>query len=281
MQAIKVTATFLTLLSGCALLKPGYARDSSDSRPTRLVDRLDEVATMECPKLREMFDAARHDYWTNDNVYEGNVDVEKYSTVVASLARCGESKLIFEDVASVNGTGAPEFGLDVLLSANRQSEGAVFALFQQYAKSNVGSAFLPTNAAAARHIGKWMLRAEHNQCDLIGTATEGSDEHTLRGFRDFFIEAECKQGIALLVEQLSDSNPDVRTVTCARLGQVGDRSVLDKVDFLARNDRTFQFGERPSDGRLERDAAGRPLRKYVVAYTCQLAAEMIRHRTKK
>lgn len=283
-KTLLLTALAAMLLSGCGALGfLGYRQSAPAQKagPPKLKDKLNDLASIECPTLRQMVDAARKDYYTDDNVFEGNVASETYGKVVVALARCGESKLIFEDIAHLNGSRVPGYGASVLLAADEQSSGAVFTLFQQYAKANAGSAFLPKNVFAARHIGKWLLRTNRkDQCDLIGTATAGASDDTVGGFRDYFIEAKCPQATAVLVEQLSSTDPEVRSVACAQLASVGDKSVLEKVEFLAKNDRTFKFGERHSDGKLERDANGRPAREYFVAYSCQIAAELIRQRTK-
>lgn len=278
MRTTPLATVLVSFVAGCSAL--GLPAESKSSAPSRLIDRLDDLASIECPTLRDMMVAARKDYWTDDNVYEGNVDVTKYSQAVGALARCGEAKMIFEDIASLKGSRVPHFGLDVLREADEASSGAVFTLFQQYAKENAGPAFLPRNVIAADHIGRWLLATDRKGCTLIATATEGSSDNTRRGFQDFFIDAQCGEALAILVERLSSPDPEVRNVTCAQLGQVGDKSVLEQVELVAKTDRAFKFGERYSDDKLERDADGRPTRKYFVACSCQIAAELIRQRAK-
>jgi len=278
-KSLRLAALTTILVSGCAAL--GLGQGAKPASEPKLKDKLDDLASIDCPTLRQMVAAARNDYYTNANVREGNVAATTYGKIVVALTRCGESKLIFEDIASLNGSSIPGYGTRVLVAADEESSGAVFTLFQQYAEGNAGSAFLPRNVDAATQIGKWLLATDRkDQCEMLGTATEGASNETQRGFRDYFIKAGCPQAIPSLVEGLSSNAPETREVSCAHLAKIGDKSVLDKVEHLAKTDRTFRLGERFSDGRLELDASGRPTRKYFVAYACQLAAELIRRRGK-
>ncbi|NUP10863.1 MAG: HEAT repeat domain-containing protein [Polyangiaceae bacterium] len=288
LSRLVVIVSIAGLSSGCSelgsLLRTSSAEDTKEaSGPPKLYEHLDDLSKFDCTTLREMVVAARKDYFNDDNINENHLEEDKYGNVVGALAKCAESKMIFEDIARLGGPGPDSFGTGILIIGDKRTSGLVFDVFEAYAKANTGPAFLasPGGRYAADHVAFWLLKADHkDQCDMIDTVTTGSDYNIRRQFNEYFVEANCKQAMPILVERLSNKDPDVRHLACARLGQIGDKSVLDELDAVANGDNAVHLVERYSDGQYERTPDGRLATKHFVADMCATAASLIRAREK-
>jgi hypothetical protein len=229
-----------------------------------------DLSKPDCSTLASKVQEAQKDFLKTDKT-----SAENYGTVVAALARCDESKLIFEGIAHFGQNGSDAYGVNVLLAADKSAGDELAKTFDGYLKKSSGKAFLATENGefSGDHISHWLLATKRRDlCQPLVAAAKGANEEAIAGLMVYFTATECKEASPLAVQLLSSDTAFFRTTACNALGKIGDAAALPKVKTVAETDRTSRTSTEPNEN-------GVFVKEYFVADACKHAAGKIQLRT--
>ncbi len=203
--------------------------------------------------------------------------LEGMKLIAKHFAACGHFKQIFELLAPVY-HGSKD--TDPLLVSLEESGVPLEAEFLRYATTESGSRFLRTEYAqdAMLHIGLWLVAKGHtNHCQELRTVLRGASEDARHGSLRYFVDSKCPaEGMSVAVELLLSKDKDLRIAACNTLAEIGDATVLRKLEALASSDSYSEINEEMvQSGGADRYA----VKSYPVRDVCLEAAGKIKIRT--
>ena len=126
--------------------------------------------------------------------------------------------------------------------------------FVEYLTTHRGSAFLRVEAPADAMWGvtQWLVKQRHmSHCPALATALEGASADAHGGAAYYFSKTRCPQALPRVVVALGSKEYRYRRAACEVLGQIGDASVLPRLQQVATRD-PFSYGIE-SDAELARE----------------------------
>jgi hypothetical protein len=186
------------------------------------------------------------------------------------LADCGHWAYIFERHWGNKNEGVTV--LQRLEAAKRPIE----AELVKYLASHAGAKyFLPSgdkpSVAGLEQTILWLTGAQHSpHCAEFAAAATGSNDYVRAATLRYFEKAKCAEGVSLAAAFLSHSEPTARKLACETLGSIGDPTVIDKVEAVAKND-LYAEAHDELQGRREVVVTGFPVRD-----ACREATEKLR-----
>jgi hypothetical protein len=244
-------------------------KDKEACRIKALKSSLAELAKADCSTLSARVTEAR-----KGDLNRETTRPEELAPVVAALAKCGDGKIIFEDIADEGIANAEAYGAQVLFETEKLAGPELYSAFEKYMKEHPGAKFLNGKGSAANHVRHWLLRAKRNDlCKPFVSLLKDAPEEVVAHMLYYFNKVECKEGAPYAVTLLASDKPQTRMEACATLGAVGNKSHLAKLTAIAENDTTSQTVERP-------EGSGNYVKELYVAEECKGAIGKIKVRGK-
>jgi hypothetical protein len=245
------------------------ARPADPPMKTRACQEVDKQAAR-ATASNESCDGAveRYRATTTDSV----LAVEQFGKV---LARCGQTDVVFEEVAT---WGLANEGWKILETIDdaQVAPGGLSAAFGKYLSAHKGAQLMGTKkpAVAFSNATQWLSSRKHvEHCPVLAVALVGAPSAMRMASLTFFSETKCVEAAPIGLEALASDDANNRAWGCRLLGDVGTKSTSPRLEVLAARDPYF----------VERQAIGEDgrvhvTRDYQVRTACEDAVTRLKAR---
>jgi hypothetical protein len=210
-------------------------------------------ARLDCSTLDQRFaslpeDPVRGCGWSCPESEAKRID-DAVHDLARQYAGCKQYAGLFERVAA-------RYAGPAALEALEADAIPVEQAFVAYMQSHRGPAFMRTEdpAAAMWGVTQWLVKKRHmSHCPELATALDGASADAHGGAVFYFYKTRCKEALPRVVVALGSKSHQYRGAACEVLGDIGDASVLPRLQQLATHD-PFSYGM-TSDADLAREEA--------------------------